>query len=134
MGAIGIQSHFCDTLSLLHGQLGVLRDNHTVIAVSDSGNTEELVQCIHHVKQTNSCKTLGILGNKNAALIDLLDQCFVTGTYNYNKVSNEYPLSSHTTISVSVDILSGMILEGLKCSKNILKKYHPGINNSIITK
>ena len=52
--SIGLPSIFISPLDALHGDLGVIRENDIVILLSNSGETEEIVRILPHIKKRNT--------------------------------------------------------------------------------
>ena len=50
---------------MLHGDIGVIAENDACIILSNSGETEELLEIIPHLKRKSS-KFIGIVGNQNS--------------------------------------------------------------------
>lgn len=62
MSSIGIPCFFVDAVDSVHGDMGVIDENDMLVAVSKSGNTEELVNFLRHVNHKN-CKIVSIHSN-----------------------------------------------------------------------
>ena len=62
MSSIGVPCFFIDAVDSVHGDMGVIDENDLLIAVSKSGNTDELVNFLHHVNHKN-CKIVSIHSN-----------------------------------------------------------------------
>ena len=62
ISSIGLPCFFIDAVDSVHGDMGVIDENDVLIAVSKSGNTDELVNFLHHVNHKN-CKIVSIHSN-----------------------------------------------------------------------
>lgn len=62
MSSIGVSCFFIDAVDSVHGDMGVISENDLLIAVSKSGNTEELINFLYHVNHKN-CKIVLIHSN-----------------------------------------------------------------------
>ena len=62
MSSIGVPCFFIDAVDSVHGDMGVIDENDLLIAVSKSGNTDELVNFLNHVSHKN-CKIVSIHSN-----------------------------------------------------------------------
>jgi arabinose-5-phosphate isomerase len=62
ISSIGVPCFFIDAVDSVHGDMGVIDENDLLIAVSKSGNTDELVNFLHHVSHKN-CKIVSIHSN-----------------------------------------------------------------------
>ena len=66
--SIGVSCFFIDPVDSVHGDMGVINEDDILIAVSKSGNTEELIHFLKHVEHKN-CKIVSIHSNpKNKSL------------------------------------------------------------------
>ena len=66
--SIGVSCFFIDPVDSVHGDMGVINEDDILVAVSKSGNTEELIHFLKHVKYKN-CKIVSIHSNpKNKSL------------------------------------------------------------------
>ncbi|MCU0549108.1 MAG: KpsF/GutQ family sugar-phosphate isomerase [Leptolyngbya sp. Prado105] len=64
IGTMAVFLHPCDAL---HGDLGIVNDADVGIVLSNSGETDELIQMMPHLKHRNVA-TIAILGNLNSTL------------------------------------------------------------------
>ena len=62
MSSIGVPCFFIDAVDSVHGDMGVISENDLLIAVSKSGNTEELINFLYHVNRKN-CKIVLVHSN-----------------------------------------------------------------------
>ncbi len=60
--SIGLPVFYIDPVDSVHGDMGVINYNDTVVSISKSGNTEELINFLYHVKHKN-CKIVSIHSN-----------------------------------------------------------------------
>ena len=60
--SIGVSCFFIDPVDSVHGDMGVINEEDILIAVSKSGNTEELIHFLKHVKY-KKCKIISIHSN-----------------------------------------------------------------------
>ncbi len=65
--SIGLTSIYLNPLDALHGDLGIVDRDDLCILLSNSGETQELIQLIPHLKSKGSVQ-IGILGNLNSTL------------------------------------------------------------------
>jgi len=62
MSSIGLPCFFIDAVDSVHGDMGVINKNDILIAISKSGNTDELINFLYHVNHKN-CKIISIHSN-----------------------------------------------------------------------
>ena len=66
--SIGVSCFFIDPVDSVHGDMGVINEDDILVAVSKSGNTEELIHFLKNVEHKN-CKIVSIHSNpKNKSL------------------------------------------------------------------
>jgi arabinose-5-phosphate isomerase len=63
----GTSSFFLHPAEALHGDLGVVRDDDIVVALSYSGETEELVRLLEAIRRTGA-RLISITGNRRSTL------------------------------------------------------------------
>lgn len=65
--SIGIRSFCMDPVDAVHGDMGNITEKDIVVAISKSGNTEELIVFLKNLKKTKpSTKVIAIHSNKKA--------------------------------------------------------------------
>lgn len=69
IGNVAVSLHPCDAL---HGDLGIITDLDVVILFSNSGETQELIEIVPHLKH-RQVPIIGILGNLNSTLACRVD-------------------------------------------------------------
>ena len=67
--SIGLPCFYINAVDSVHGDMGVINQEDVLIAISKSGNTEELIHFLHHVKHKN-CKIVSIHSNPNNKSLD----------------------------------------------------------------
>ena len=66
--SLGIRSLFVDPVDTLHGDMNIFTENDILIAISKSGETEELVRFIETLKKTCNIKIISIVSSHNSTL------------------------------------------------------------------
>lgn len=69
IGTVAVYLHPCDAL---HGDLGIITANDVVILFSNSGETQELIEIVPHLKH-RQVPIIGILGNLHSTLASRSD-------------------------------------------------------------
>ena len=67
--SIGLPCFYINAVDSVHGDMGVINRKDTIVAISKSGNTEELIHFLHHVKP-KKCKIVSIHSNPNNRSLD----------------------------------------------------------------
>ena len=62
ISSIGVPCFFINAVDSVHGDMGVINENDVLIAISKSGNTDELINFLYHVNHKN-CKIVSIHSN-----------------------------------------------------------------------
>ncbi len=65
--SIGISSHFLHPVEALHGDLGMVKDGDTIILLSKSGTTDEIIKILPFLK-SRKVKTIAIVSNIDSFL------------------------------------------------------------------
>lgn len=65
--SIGISSHFLHPVEALHGDLGMVKEEDTIILLSKSGTTDEIIKILPFLK-SRKVKTIAIVSNVDSYL------------------------------------------------------------------
>ena len=123
----GTPSYFIHATDASHGDLGGIKKNDCIFAISNSGETSELSNIINYSKRFD-IPLLSISSNKNS----LLNKNSKIGIV-YKKPIEAGPLNlaptSSTTISLVIgDCIAMSLLEIKGFKSNQFKNFHPGGN------
>ncbi|MEE1220198.1 MAG: KpsF/GutQ family sugar-phosphate isomerase [Ruminococcus sp.] len=105
MASLGTPSFFLHPAEAQHGDLGMLRSEDVVIAISFSGESEEVTRLIPSLKLIGA-KLVGISGNENSTLIKHSDYSFVFPPFKEACAMNLAPTSSTTVALAFGDALA----------------------------
>lgn len=124
MASTGTPSLFLHAAEALHGDLGRIKKDDIVLALSNSGTTDETLGIINTVKKINAC-LIALTSNAESALARYSDV-----TICYGDVVEACPLGLTPTTSTSVmltlgDALAMAILKQRNFSKEEFALYHP---------
>lgn len=109
----------------LHGDLGIVTDGDTVIALSYSGETEELLRLLPHLRR--SAETLiAITGDANSSLARNADIHLDSQVEREACPHNLAPTSSSTVMLVLGDALAMVLLEARGFQADDFARLHPG--------
>ena len=67
--SIGLPCFYINPVDSVHGDMGVINEDDIIVAISKSGNTEELIHFLYHVKHKN-CKIVTLHSNPNNSCLD----------------------------------------------------------------
>ncbi len=121
----GTTAIFLHAAEGIHGDLGLLDDNDVVIAVSNSGNTNELTSIIPYIK-FHKIPIIALTGNLQSQLAknaSITIDCFVPKEY---EPFGLVPTSS-TTVALAVgDAIAITLLKKRNFNEEDFAKFHPG--------
>ncbi|MFT4549990.1 MAG: arabinose-5-phosphate isomerase [Verrucomicrobiales bacterium] len=109
----------------LHGDLGIVNAGDTVIALSYSGETEELLRLLPHLRRAAD-KLIAITGASDSSLARNSDIHLDTHVEREACPHNLAPTSSSTVMLVLGDALAMVLLEARGFQRDDFAKLHPG--------
>ncbi len=127
LSSTGTTSIFLHAAEGIHGDLGMLQPSDVVMAISNSGNTQELLSIIPFIKFIG-IPLISLTGNIQSSLAQASDavlNCSVPENYD---ALGMVPTSS-TTVALAVgDALSILLLKEKNFSLVDFARFHPGGN------
>jgi arabinose-5-phosphate isomerase len=121
----GTLTIFMHSTEGLHGDLGMIHGDDLVIAISNSGNSEEVLSIIPSIKKIG-CKIVAITGNKNSKLAKESDCILDVGVEKEACPMNLAPTCSTTTTLVMGDAIAAALIEIRKFKPENFALYHSG--------
>jgi arabinose-5-phosphate isomerase len=115
----------------LHGDLGLIERNDIVIAVSNSGETAEIISLIPHLKLMKS-RIIGVTANPESTLAR---ESNIVLTYHIKREGcplNLAPMASTTTILALGDALAAALMKAKNIKEEEFYQYHPNGRLGII--
>jgi len=125
LNSTGTPATFMHAADAIHGDLGTIQDNDTVICISKSGNTPEIKVLVPLIKALGN-KLIAITANKASFLgqqADFILDAFVEKEACPNNLA---PTSSTTAQLVIGDAFAMSLLELRGFSSKDFARYHPG--------
>jgi arabinose-5-phosphate isomerase len=121
----GTNAVFMHAADAIHGDLGIIRDEDVILALSKSGETPEVKVLVPLIKSRGN-KLVAIVGNPDSYLA--LQADFVLNTYVKTEAcpNNLAPTSSTTAQLVMGDALAVALLECRGFSAEDFARVHPG--------
>jgi arabinose-5-phosphate isomerase len=106
LNSMGIKVFFINPVDAVHGDVGVVSENDVIIAISKSGNTEELINFLFHVNKRT--KNISILhSNKNNKSLEFSEFDL------YVEINDEADhLNKVPTVSIAVYTI---VLQSISC-------------------
>jgi len=125
LNSTGTPAVFMHAADAIHGDLGTILPDDTVICISKSGNTPEIKVLVPLIKNFHN-KLIGITGNPDSFLG--LQSDFVLNAYVEKEAcpNNLAPTTSTTAQLVLGDALAVCLLKLRGFSSKDFAKYHPG--------
>jgi len=121
----GTPSFFLHPTEALHGDLGMVDDKDVVIAISYSGESEELSSILPHLKRFN-VPLIGMTKNKNSTLGKYSDFVIKIDVEKEACPLNIAPTSSTTLTLALGDALAVCLMKARDFQKNDFASFHPG--------
>jgi arabinose-5-phosphate isomerase len=113
-----------DSLNALHGDLGMVADGDAVLALSASGETEELVRILPAIARFQ-VKIVAICGDANSTLAQNSHVFLDVNVEQEACPLNLAPTSSTTVMLALGDALAMVLLEARGFQKEDFAKFHP---------
>jgi len=114
-----------NSLNALHGDLGVVADGDVVLALSYSGETDELVNILPALARFD-VKIISITGNPKSFLAENSDVHLNVRVEREACPLNLAPTSSTTNMLVLGDALAMVLLEARGFKEDDFARFHPG--------
>lgn len=124
LASTGTSAFFMHPGEALHGDLGMLRPEDVVLALSNSGTTEEVVSCIPFFKR-NGNVLIAMTGNLNSYLAKEADVILDIHVEREACPLNLAPTTSTTAALAMGDALAVVLLERRGFEKNDFALRHP---------
>src|SRR5437588_1564809 len=113
-----------DSLNAMHGDLGVLADGDVVLALSASGETEELVRVLPAIARFQ-VKIVAVCGERDSTLAKNAHVVLDVNVEQEACTLNLAPTSSTTVMLALGDALAMVLLEARGFNKEDFAKFHP---------
>ena len=108
-----------------NGDMGVINQDDIIVAISKSGNTEELIHFLHHVKHKN-CKIVSLHSNPNN---NSLDYCYLDIDLHVDEEADNLNIVPTSSIAVFTVFLQSIACEIADINGLTLEEFvsnHPG--------
>lgn len=122
--SLGIPSFFVHSTEAMHGDLGMICPTDIAILISNSGNTQEVVQNVMPLK-ANGVKTVAFTSRKKSKLSKLCDFSIIYPETEEADALNLAPTSSSTIALVLGDAIACELSERKNFTMSDFHKFHP---------
>ncbi len=120
----GTQSAFLHPSEAMHGDLGLIAKNDIVIAVSNSGETREIIELIPHLKMLKN-KIIAITSNSSSTLAQEADVVLEYSIKREGCPLNLAPMASTTTVLALGDAIAAALIKAKRFKEEDFYLYHP---------
>ena len=125
LASTGTYAVFMNSAEGLHGDLGMISKDDVVLAISNSGNSDEIVAILPSIKKIGA-KIVAITGNRNSKLGRAADKILNIGVKREGCPLNLAPMSSTTSTLVMGDALAAILIKMRDFKPENFALYHPG--------
>lgn len=135
LSSTGTPSFFINPLDVFHGDLGVIGENDVVLALSNSGQTDELLRFLPYLIQKH-IPVIGMTGNENSLLARHSNVHLYAGVEREACPLNLAPTSSTTAALALGDALACALMVARGFKANDFALFHPGgsLGRRLLTK
>ena len=125
LSSVGTPAVFMHPVEARHGDLGIIQKNDLLIAISYSGETEELLVVLNPAKRLGT-PLVAITGNSNSTLSKMSDLTVAMPVPREACPFNLAPTTSTTALLVLGDALAMVLLDMCKFTETEYGRLHPG--------
>lgn len=125
LNSTGATAVVLNSQNALHGDLGLVSDGDSVLLLSYSGETSELLDLIPFIKRFD-VRLIALTGQPDSSLSKLCDITLDTSVTREACPLNLAPTSSSTAMLVMGDALAMVLLEARGFTEEDFARYHPG--------
>lgn len=127
LNSTGTRSIFLHPVEAMHGDLGIVSKEDVFIALSNSGETDELNILLPSIRNAG-CPVIAFTGNKQSTLARHSDMVIDVGVDTEACPLGLAPTASTTALLAMGDALAVVLINKRKFSPTDFKKFHPGGN------
>ncbi|WND02917.1 KpsF/GutQ family sugar-phosphate isomerase [Temperatibacter marinus] len=125
MASTGTPSFFLHPAEASHGDLGMITPKDTLMLISYSGETQEIIQLVPHLKKFGN-KVLAITGKPNSSLASISDVVIDIHVDEEACPQNLVPTTSITVTSAIGDALALALMQLRNFGATEFARFHPG--------
>lgn len=135
LASTGTNSFFMHAAEALHGDLGMVYKDDIVIAISNSGNSQEILDILPSIKRIGAT-LIAMTGNLNSSLAQEAEYILDIGIENEACPLDLAPTSSTTATLVMGDALTVALIKKRDFKPEKFALYHPGgaLGRKLLTK
>jgi arabinose-5-phosphate isomerase len=125
LSSTGTSAWFLHPAEAIHGDLGAIRDNDVVVALSHSGETEELIRLLESIRRIGA-RLIALTGNPSSTLARAADVTLNCGIAEEACPMNLVPTASTTAALAMGDALAMTLLVRKGFREEQFASLHPG--------
>jgi arabinose-5-phosphate isomerase len=125
LASTGTSSFFLHPTEAMHGDLGMIGKNDIVLGISYSGESDELVQILPHLKRFN-IPLIAMARNPNSTLAKYADVFININVEKEGCPLDAAPMSSTTLTMAMGDALAVCLMKKRDFKKEDFASFHPG--------
>lgn len=135
MSSTGSRSFVLNPVQALHGDLGMLSEKDCVLALSFSGESEEILKLLPAISR-RGIKMIGITGKSDCSMKELCDILLTVDTPSEADPFNMAPTASTTATLALGDALAMVLLDIREFNREDYAKFHPAgaIGKTLLTR
>jgi arabinose-5-phosphate isomerase len=125
LNSTGTTAVFLHPVEAMHGDLGIVSKNDIFLALSNSGETDELNILVPSIRQIG-CKVIALTGNLNSTLAKSSDLVIDVGVAREACPMGLAPTASTTALLAMGDALAVVLTKKRHFNTGDFKRIHPG--------
>lgn len=125
LNSTGTRSMFLHPVEAMHGDLGMVSANDVFLALSNSGETDELNILVPSIRRLG-CRVIAFTGVKNSTLARHSDIVIDVGVEKEACPLGLAPTASTTALLAMGDALAVVLINRRKFKSSDFKRFHPG--------
>lgn len=125
LSSTGTPAYWLDGTEAVHGSCGQVREGDVVIAISNSGQTEELQRTVRAL-QANGARVIGVCANPQSWLGEHADALIIAGVQQEGDILNKPPRASILVEMAALQALSILLQNEKQLTIEQYEKWHPG--------
>lgn len=126
---INFRSVLLQSSKILHGDIGFIHENDIVLIISNSGNTEELINICINIKEKKTEKIYLLSSKENGKISKYVkDNIIIPVKNELDSCFNKIPTSSFINFCIFSNHLISLIIQKLNLNENIYKINHQSGN------
>ena len=129
--SLGISCNYLYIPDLFHGDFGILKNGDIIIYISNSGNTDEIINCSKYIRENFKITQIGFTINNVCIIRDIMDLHYSLLLSSDNSIYeidniNMAPTTSSVIFMILLDMIGTKISEDNGLTVEKFKINHPG--------